>query len=508
MESLSVVNNNISLWDQTASSIRAIEAMALTTPHIGNLKEKILSNFLLNGARRGDLSAVTKLVHQFGANPNSRNEDGSPLLIQAVQMNSSMAVRVLLALRADVHGRDALGATALHSSPNREITVILFSHGADPNARDRNGFTPLHWFARLNDTNNTAALLLGGSQVNAKAICGETAMHRARHGQTIQLLRAFGGSVDEQDNHGYSPYHWAYTRRNEPLYRSLRENGARWHLETGQELSEIHLLAVAWGVSGEMELHGRVERLDGNAMRHPSFWIFSEALRYKHPQSREIKEIIAAFEADRDLDLVKRLGAIQRGELVVIQGGWSEHSIPLIFYRGYLIFCDRMQGTTVYKIKAEKMTESLLGGIARVNYLGQPQFTAMRASLLSNLEFSVDDLICRLFNTDGHQKRQKTRGCSYTSPEAALFSILVLQNHMNFIAAKRIYKELTTYFRLYLAQRNLALIKSGKVNTPPVLLRKIQTKLQDLQWRAQIFKAPYFKDLRKETLRQLTIVLK
>ena len=72
----------------------------------------------------------------------------------------------------------------------------MLSHGADVNAKDKFGLTPLHW-ATLHDNEVSADVLLAhGADVNAKDDRGFTPLHLATmkgHKDMAEFLRQCGG---------------------------------------------------------------------------------------------------------------------------------------------------------------------------------------------------------------------------------------------------------------------------------------------------------------------------
>jgi ankyrin repeat protein len=75
------------------------------------------------------------------------------------------------------------------------VVKVLLSHGAEINARETNGWTPLHLVAYWNRTNLVEFLIANKADVNA------------------------------EDNHGGTPLRLAVRKRHEEIAASLRQHG-------------------------------------------------------------------------------------------------------------------------------------------------------------------------------------------------------------------------------------------------------------------------------------------
>src|ERR1035438_8948319 len=128
------------------------------------------------------------------------------LLTEAALKGQTDIADLLIAKGANVDARDKSGATPLHQAAlkgNLAFATLLLQHGADVNARDRDGATPLH-NAALSGGSEMAALLLDkGATVNAReagdAESGATPLYlAAAWGRTsiVELLVARGADVN------------------------------------------------------------------------------------------------------------------------------------------------------------------------------------------------------------------------------------------------------------------------------------------------------------------------
>lgn len=83
--------------------------------------------------------------------------------------------------------------------------------GDDPNAADREGFTPLHFAARSLDADAAEALLAAGADVMSRSVFGATPLHIAlvnvydSPGRIVGVLLRAGADPDVENNYGVSP---------------------------------------------------------------------------------------------------------------------------------------------------------------------------------------------------------------------------------------------------------------------------------------------------------------
>ena len=69
--------------------------------------------------------------------------------------------------------------------------------GADVDARNQDGYTPLHWAAMDGHVETAALLLDRGADVDARDERGATPLHYALkkgHARTVEVLRKHGGA--------------------------------------------------------------------------------------------------------------------------------------------------------------------------------------------------------------------------------------------------------------------------------------------------------------------------
>ena len=198
----------------------------------------------------GTSDIVSALV-RHGAKVNVRAANGETPMLLALAKSDFETVRILHDCGTGAHLRSASGHSPLHMAvKNRHIEVIagLAKGDTGANVRDENGDTPLHWAADMAANarysvdgylsaleNNRDiceiidALVECGANVNARNNNGESPLHKAAM-ESIEIMDALlkhGASVDARDNNGKTPMHRvAQSPARKPLLAHLARKGA------------------------------------------------------------------------------------------------------------------------------------------------------------------------------------------------------------------------------------------------------------------------------------------
>ena len=205
-----------------------------------------------------DVNSV-KLLVECGADVNKGNEDGHAPLHAATESESDHAfemARILILHGADVNAKiksDIVpdgwvhiseGATPLHNAvgvslvsedletySNIAVVELLLFHGANVNAKDGFGCTPLLYNALIWGHLDVMELLIKhGADVNAKNDeDGGTTLHGAASGgdlEAVKLLISHGADIHARDFEGETPLHKATLQRDQDMVNYLTMRGA------------------------------------------------------------------------------------------------------------------------------------------------------------------------------------------------------------------------------------------------------------------------------------------
>ena len=203
-------------------------------------------------ARRGRNAPLAAALLDFGAatgaadigarSPEALVCDRSLAVLAAAPPES---IRTCIDAGADVTTANTTLNTVVgtlqenHAVAHHLVTVFLQA-GADPNARDRDGSTPLHLASaaflgrpteRRGQSAVIAALLDGGADPNVRDTAGATPLHHIARGRfdnadaAVLLLEA-GADPNTPDLDGETPLHAAFTQSNPRVAGRLRDHGA------------------------------------------------------------------------------------------------------------------------------------------------------------------------------------------------------------------------------------------------------------------------------------------
>jgi uncharacterized membrane protein YfcA len=151
------------------------------------------------------------LIGQFSAGAFA----SEPLFRAIGEHRERDALELVERVKADLNARNADGYTPLHRAVEtdmKRLAQALIARGADPRARSKNGETALHLAALHPEPDFTDILLAAGADPQAKNADGESALFWAvlsGHIVVAQRLLARGADPNATDRKGNTPLHAA-----------------------------------------------------------------------------------------------------------------------------------------------------------------------------------------------------------------------------------------------------------------------------------------------------------
>jgi len=171
------------------------------------------------------LSAFEKLLDEY---PTSKIVSSTKLMIEraekakdanlflkAIKKGDIERIKKLISQGADVNAKDNRGMTPLHKAAyygQREVAKVLIAKGANVNETDTAGQTPLHIAANFGSKWVPELLLANGASISARDIAGNTPLHAATDHRNVdkdllELLIAKGADVQARNKAGQTPLH-------------------------------------------------------------------------------------------------------------------------------------------------------------------------------------------------------------------------------------------------------------------------------------------------------------
>ncbi|XP_065584178.1 ankyrin repeat, PH and SEC7 domain containing protein secG-like [Artemia franciscana] len=179
----------------------------------------------------------------------NRKLTGTPLHL-AVISGDLEVIKMILDKGADVNARDIYGESPLHlaASSRCSQTVIecLLKFGADVHIRNSEQLSPLHLAAHCGHTLTVECLLRSSADINARGKYDGSPLHLAAvrgHTQTAECLLRSGADVNARCIYDQSPLHLAAFHGHTQTAKCLSRCGAEVNARDIYGKSPLHLAA-------------------------------------------------------------------------------------------------------------------------------------------------------------------------------------------------------------------------------------------------------------------------
>ena len=252
-----------------------------------------------------DIERFRRCLQEQGRNEDWATEHLSPI---AWFTDNPAIVQLLLRAGADPQAVDNDGVTPLHRgawNSNPVVNAHLLTAGADPNALDNEGYTPLHHAARHGWSGRVIArLLAAGADPLAESNEGRTPLHSALLGYMEGVRDQISALVQGGGAANLSPLQRAALESNAAAVTSLLAEGADPNVVDGYGWGSLHLAVPRAGpevVSALLEAGAdpNARSVDGLtalhlAARHSTSAVVSDLLRAGADPNAEAGEEEAA----------------------------------------------------------------------------------------------------------------------------------------------------------------------------------------------------------------------
>ena len=188
---------------------------------------------------------VARLLSECGRDVNRQNKNHWTPLHFASYYGEPKIARLLLDCGAKVNALDNLGRTPLHNVSRGEydskeagisIAQLLLQSGGDVNQQTKEQWTPLHFSSYNGKPEITQVLLDHGANVDAVDNLGRTPLHDVSRGKydskeagigVARLLLQYGGDVNQQTKGQWTPSHFASYNGKPEITQVLLDHGAK-----------------------------------------------------------------------------------------------------------------------------------------------------------------------------------------------------------------------------------------------------------------------------------------
>lgn len=185
-------------------------------------------------------------------------DDALLLRLAANKLKHLEAVQALIQLGADMHTQKCLnGGTILHEETTDAIIRELVHSGADCNALDKNWHAPLHMSAARGDLPCVLALLELGAKVDARDDKDQTPLFGAT-ATVMETLVRHGANINAVDNTGATPLLYTVTLGRSPAVQELLKLGANTNIKDagGRDLVSIAYTGNFYETVGVLASYG------------------------------------------------------------------------------------------------------------------------------------------------------------------------------------------------------------------------------------------------------------
>jgi ankyrin repeat protein len=173
-----------------------------------------MENDFFVAVQQGDINKVHSLINRVGIDTRST------AVHTAILFGKYDILKLLIENGADINAKDNQGNSPIHGAiENNEIHILrlLIEKGADINAKNNLGQSPLHLAVELDNFNCAQVLILSRVDINAQNNLGQSPLHLAvelENFNYVQVLILNRANINALDANRNSPIHIAIKNGN------------------------------------------------------------------------------------------------------------------------------------------------------------------------------------------------------------------------------------------------------------------------------------------------------
>ena len=212
--------------------------------------------------------SATSLLLRLGVNVNSASADGRSALGWAARLGHSEIAGLLISKGADVMSmtRDTNIVPLEDAAAAGDLATVrlLLDSGADPNYRDLDGWSAIHWAAEEGHSAVVLFLLEAGCNINAISSYGTSVLHCAANGGNHRLvsnLLESGADPRKSTCHGWTPLHHAAFMGHTQVFQCFMKAVSTSHAALISTSQDNH----GWSVL-HLAVHGRHSQTVGDLL--------------------------------------------------------------------------------------------------------------------------------------------------------------------------------------------------------------------------------------------------
>ena len=204
-------------------------------------------------------AALVRLLLKSGANPNTAIATGETPLLTCARSGSADAVRMLIEYGAAINAKEpsqnqtALMWAAAERHPDT-VKALIEAH-ADLKAHSKQGFTAMHFAARVGDRQSIELLLAAGVDINILTQPDAAAYAQEKVPVPVGTPRA-------ATTPGYTPLLVATLRANVDLALFLLDHGADPNIDAAG-LTPLHWVSTSWEGFASNPVYGFEDPMSG-----------------------------------------------------------------------------------------------------------------------------------------------------------------------------------------------------------------------------------------------------